>query len=175
MKITVLSGSARHNGNTEYLAKTAVEKHAHTLFKLKDYKILPIDDMRHDPKGFAPVEDDYEAIIEQVLESDILIFATPIYWYGMSGQMKNFIDRWSQSLRDPMLNFKEHMSKKKAYVIICGGDQAKIKGLPLIMQFKHIFEFMGMEFGGYIIGEANAPNDILNNEFALESARRLLS
>jgi multimeric flavodoxin WrbA len=174
MKIAVLSGSSRPNGNTETLALRAVEKHNYKLFNLRDYHIDPINDLRHDPNGFQPVDDDYEELIKELLEYDVWVYATPIYWYGMSGVMKNFVDRWSQFLRDPQLQFKEKMSQKKAYVVICGGDQAKVKGLPLIMQFKYIFDFVGTEFGGYVIGQASKPEDINKDAHALEQAKSLL-
>ena len=70
-----------------------------------------------------------------MLEHDTIIFATPLYWYGMSGHMKNFVDRWSQSLRDTSLHFKEKMKGKKMYVVIVGGDNPKLKALPLIASF----------------------------------------
>jgi multimeric flavodoxin WrbA len=174
MKIAVLSGSSRPNGNTEALALLAVEKHTYKLFDLNAYHIDPINDLRHEPDGFQPVDDDYEELIKELLEYDVWVYATPIYWYGMSGVMKNFVDRWSQFLRDPQLQFKEKMSQKKAYVVTCGGDQAKIKSLPLIMQFKYIFDFVGTEFGGYVIGQASKPGDINKDTHAVEQAKTLL-
>ncbi|UQD51264.1 flavodoxin family protein [Bacillus methanolicus] len=174
MKIIVLNGSTRDNGNTEFLARLAVEGKEAKIVNLKDMQILPISDKRHDPQGFQPLHDDYETLIKTVLEYDAILFATPIYWYGMSGIMKNFIDRWSQSLRDKELNFKEKMKNKKAYVVACGGDEAKIKGLPLILQFKHIFEFMNMDFCGYVIGKGNSPGEVKNDHAACNEARVLL-
>ncbi|MFY0543343.1 flavodoxin family protein [Brevibacillus sp. H7] len=171
MKILVLHGSSREGGNTEKLTNIALEGIPHTSIFLREKEIHAIEDKRHDPDGFQPVDDDYDEVIRAVLEHDILIFSTPIYWYGMSGLMKDFVDRWSQSLRDKRFNFKEAMSKKKAYVIITGGDQPRIKGLPLIQQFQYIFSFVDMPFAGYIIGEGNKPGEILNDRRALEEAK----
>ncbi|WP_274855690.1 flavodoxin family protein [Bacillus methanolicus] len=170
----VLNGSSRENGNTVYLARLAVEGKEAKFIHLKDKQILPICDKRHDPQGFQPLNDDYDTLIKTVLEYDAIIFATPIYWYGMSGIMKNFIDRWSQSLRDRELDFKEKMKEKKAYVVACGGDDARLKGLPLILQFKYIFDFMNMDFCGYVIGEGNSPGEVENDHSACQQARNLL-
>lgn len=167
MKIAVINGSSRENGNTDALTQKALDGIQYTSFYLKNHKINPIDDQRHDRGGFDKVDDDYEELINQILQHDILIFATPVYWYGMSGVMKNFVDRFSQSLRDETLNFKDSMSKKKAYVITVGGDNPRIKGLPLIQQFQYIFDFLGTEFVGYLIGEANAPHEILSDSKSL--------
>ncbi|MED4989299.1 MULTISPECIES: flavodoxin family protein [Parageobacillus] len=170
-KILVLNGSSRENGNTEQLTDVILEGVSSTRINIRDFLIQPIVDKRHDPAGFTKVSDDYDQIIELVLQHDVLIFATPIYWYGMSGHMKQFIDRWSQSLRDTRFSFKEEMKKKKAFVIICGGDNPYIKGLPLIQQFQYIFQFMGIEYIGYVIGEGNAPGDVLRDERAIGQAK----
>src|SRR5579875_1815163 len=98
MNVLVLYGSSRRHGNTEILTDRVVQNVDCTKIYLSDKKIHPIDDKRHDAEGFVFVDDDYDDIIQQVLNHDTLVFSTPVYWYGMSGQMKNFIDRWSQSL-----------------------------------------------------------------------------
>ncbi|MBB3908023.1 multimeric flavodoxin WrbA [Anoxybacillus rupiensis] len=169
--ILLMNGSSRENGNTARLAQIVLEGIAHQQIYMKDFSITPIIDKRHDPEGFTPVADDYEKIIRLVREHDILIFATPIYWYGMSGQMKLFIDRWSQSLRDPHFSFKEEMKSKKAFVVAVGGDDPYIKGLPLIQQFQYIFQFVGLTYIGYLIGQGNAPDEILSDQRALSEAK----
>jgi multimeric flavodoxin WrbA len=105
--------------------------------------------------------------VEQVLAHDVLVFATPLYWYGMSGPMKLFVDRWSQSLRDKRYDFKAALRQKRAFVVITGGDNPRIKGLPLVHQFAYIFDFVGMDFAGHVIGEGNKPGDVLLDQRAL--------
>lgn len=177
MKILVLYGSSRRNGNSEALADHLTRGLECTRIYLAEKRITPIVDKRHDPEGFSPVDDDHDQIIRLMLSHDAIIFATPLYWYGMSGQMKTFVDRWSQSLRTPQYDFKNGMAGKKAYVVIAGGDNPRIKGLPLVQQFQYIFGFMGMEFAGYVLGKGGKPGEVLQDERALEDAshlRRLL-
>ncbi|WP_404447718.1 flavodoxin family protein [Sutcliffiella horikoshii] len=174
MSIVVIYGGSRKQGNTETLTKHAIQGMEVEEIYLNNHNILPIIDMRHDVEGFQNRNDDYNTIIERILQHDTLIFATPIYWYSMSGTMKNFIDRWSHSMRDANFpDFKERMSTKAAYVIAVGGDSPSMKGLPMIEQFKYIFEFMGMEFKGYIIGKGNQPGDIQEDNVALFQAEAL--
>lgn len=174
MTIAVIYGGTRQKGNSELLADHVVQGITAEKIYLRDYNIKPIEDMRHAPEGFQDRNDDYNSIIDQILPHDILIFSTPIYWYSMSGTMKNFIDRWSQTLRDPKYpDFKNKLASKKAYVIAVGGDGPSIKGLPMIEQFKYIFDFMGIEFAGYILGEGNKPDDILQDKQALFAASQL--
>lgn len=170
MKILVIYGSSREEGNTELLTERVVEGLACTRLYLRKLNVQPIVDQRHAPAGFDPVADDHDEIIRQVLAHDLIIFATPLYWYGMSGPMKDFIDRWSQSLRDPRFDFKNQIKTKLAWVIVTGGPDARLKGLPLIQQFYHIFQFVSMEFGGYLIGTGGKPGQVLDDERAMLEA-----
>ncbi|QAS51425.1 flavodoxin family protein [Halobacillus litoralis] len=174
MKITVLYGSTRADGNTELLTEYALQGISAKRVVLKDYYIKEIVDQRHEAQGFSEVKDDYNTIIDAMLAADVLIFATPIYWYGMSSVMKTFIDRWSQTVRDEKYpNFKVLMSKKKAYMIAVGGDNPTKKGLPLIQQFKYICEFIGLNFQGFVLGEGVKPRDILEDKKALQEISQL--
>lgn len=170
MKILVLYGSSREEGNTEILTERALDGLEATRVYLRHMHIEPIVDQRHAPEGFSMVNDDHDRIIQQMVDHDIVVFATPLYWYGMSGPMKDFVDRWSQSLRDERFDFKNRMQSKLAYVVITGGSDARLKGLPLIQQFYHIFEFVGVPFAGYLIGNGGKPGQILQDERALLEA-----
>lgn len=175
MSIVVIHGSSRKNGNTQYLTYHAVPKEKGTHIYLQDHNIQPIIDERHATEGFHEVNDDHKDLIDQMLEHDIIVFATPIYWYAMSGPMKIFIDRWSQIMRDPdYTHFREEMKGKKVYVIAVGGDNPHIKGLPLMQQFQYICQFYGMTLEGYVIGKASKPGDIKNDKKALKAASTLL-
>lgn len=175
MVIAVIYGGTRENGNTEILTEQAIQGLAVERIILRDYKIQSIEDLRHNQFGFQKVDDDYNLLIDRILPHDILIFSTPIYWYGMSGILKNFIDRWSQTMRDSKYpNFKNRMSDKKAYVVTVGGDEPSLKGLPLIQQFQYIFDFIGIQFEGYIIGRGNRPGDIYQDKEALFAASQIL-
>lgn len=166
MGIAVLYGSSRRGGNSDLLANRLVEGIEADAIYLSEYNIQPITDYRHAEPGTYP-NDDYHALIARVLKQDVIVFATPIYWYGISGLIKTFIDRWSQSLRENKADFITQMSSKTAYVIIVGDDEPQFKGLPLVEQFRNIFGFTGTTFGGYVIGTGNKPGDILLDESAL--------
>ena len=43
--------------------------------------------------GGCVIKDDGDEIARKMLSADVLVFATPIYYYGMSGQMKTMLDR----------------------------------------------------------------------------------
>ncbi|RDW22376.1 flavodoxin family protein [Oceanobacillus arenosus] len=175
MKVAVIHGSTRENGNTEYLTYHAVPKEKGTHIYLRDHFIQPIIDERHDAFGFHQVSDDHEKLITQMLEHDIIVFATPIYWYGLSGPMKIFIDRWSQIMKTPHFShFRGDLKQKQAYLIAVGGDNPRVKGLPLIQQFNYICQYYGMTFAGYVIGKASRPGEMKHDLTALNAASILL-
>lgn len=170
MNVLAIYGGSRKNGNSEQLTRELLREISYSSLHLSDYQIKPIVDQRHDPHGFDAVDDDYAHVLQQVLSHELLVFTTPLYWYGMSGLMKNFIDRWSQSLRDPSLNFKVEMARKQAFAVVVGDDQPQRKALPLVQQFQYIFDFMNMPLVGYLIGQGRKPGEIQNDLSALEKA-----
>lgn len=170
MNVLAIYGGSRKNGNSEQLTKELLGENSYSSIHLGDYHIKPIVDQRHDPRGFEAVDDDYGYVLQQVLSHEFLVFTTPLYWYGMSGLMKNFIDRWSQSSRDPSLNFRVEMAKKQAFVVIVGDDEPQRKALPLVQQFQYIFDFMNMPLMGYLIGQGRTPGEIQNDLRSLKNA-----
>ncbi len=172
MKIMTLLGSSRKDGNTAYLTDKALDGIEHKRVFLLDKQLNPIIDQRHDKDGFETVDDDYEALFFEFLKYDTYFFVTPVYWFGMSGQMKIFFDRWSQYMKDKRIDFWEAFRGKKAYVIVTGEKpDPKTAALPLIQQFNYIFQYMDMEFVDYVIGKGNKPNDILSDGYALEKMK----
>jgi multimeric flavodoxin WrbA len=170
MRILALYCSARRGGNSELLLDRAVDGLPATRIYLSELAIDPIQDLRHDPAGFPPVDGPVRDLFEAMLSHDLLLFGCPIYWYGMPTHLKLLVDRWSQALRDPSLNFKERMRGKLAYVLLTGGDKPRVKGLPLVQQFIYALDFVGVEVADYIIGQGNKPGEILQDERAVAGA-----
>ncbi|MGD7045157.1 flavodoxin family protein [Jeotgalibacillus proteolyticus] len=174
MSLLIISGSSRDNGNTEILAEEAAKNYPGDVewIHLRRHTIHQITDQRHSENGFAHVEDDHAELIKKMVQAETILFATPVYWYGMSGYMKTFVDRWSQALRNPDIEFKQKMKNKPVYVLICGGDRVNVKGIPLILQFQLICEFMDMELKNYFIGEAKKPGDMLKEQNQLSQMKQ---
>lgn len=102
VSVVGINGSPRKNGTTSlvlkkflnYLEKYGAETH---LINLIDYKInICFGCYSNDPKickYSCWQKDDMPKIYPYLIKSDALIFATPVYWFGPTGLMKNFIDR----------------------------------------------------------------------------------
>lgn len=94
-------------------------------------------------------QDDYQQLIDLVLKSNTIIFASPVYWYSISASLKAFIDHWSETLQDQNYHdFKSKMAQKDFRLILVDGDCPKVKAKPCITQMKYCLEFLVGELTG---------------------------
>ena len=100
MKIVVLQGSPNKKGSTFILAdcfRQGAEAAGHTveMIDVAHAKIHPCIGCIHcGYEGPCVQKDDVEPIRKKILGADMLVFATPLYYYGMSAQLKILIDRF---------------------------------------------------------------------------------
>ena len=100
MKIVVLEGSPNKNGSSNFLADQFIqgaEKAGHivTIINAAEADIHPCIGCIHcGYEGPCVQKDDMEFIRRQILEADMIVFVTPLYYYGMSAQLKILIDRF---------------------------------------------------------------------------------
>lgn len=99
-KIVVISGSPRKGGNSDLLcdqfiaSATEVGHQAEKLY-LRDRKInyCTACDACQKNGGSCVQQDDMAEIMEKMIGADVIVMATPVYFYSMNGQMKTLIDR----------------------------------------------------------------------------------
>ncbi len=98
-KILVISTSLRANSNSDLLAEVFIEgareagREAEKV-SLKDKTIgFCKGCLACQKTGNCAIRDDAGEIVEKMLHADVLVFATPVYYYEMSGQMKTLLDR----------------------------------------------------------------------------------
>lgn len=98
-KILVISTSLRANSNSKALAEAFAEGaasagHEVELVSLRDKQISFCRGCFACLKlGRCVIRDDAPAIVEKMHDADVIVFASPIYYYEMSGQMKTLLDR----------------------------------------------------------------------------------
>lgn len=98
-KVLVLSTSPRKGGNSDLLADEFVRGAQEAGNSVE--KITLYDKTIGFCKGCLAcqrtlrcvIHDDADAIAQSMLTADVIVFATPIYYYGMCGQMKTMLDR----------------------------------------------------------------------------------
>jgi multimeric flavodoxin WrbA len=153
-RILGITGSPRRNGNTHILVNKilegAKENGAITeLIFLKDMDIKECDGCHTCWKGKeCSKKDDMNNLYPKIIKSDIIIFGTPVYWYGPTALMKAFIDRFVY------FNCPENRKKiinKSAVVAIPFEDNDPDTAAPLIELFTKSFEYLQMRFINKII------------------------
>ena len=85
--ILVISTSPRKGGNSDCLADEFV-RGAREAGNQVEKVTLSCQNTQH-----CIIHDDAEVIAQKMLTADVIAFATPIYYYGMCGQMKTMLDR----------------------------------------------------------------------------------
>ena len=121
-KILIISSSYRKNGNSETLAKefqrgAREAKNEVEIIYLRDYNLEFCKGCLVCKKtGKCPIHDDVESIAEKVKEAEVLVFATPIYYYCISGQLKTFLDRLN-----PL--YGKNNKFKEVYLIASAADE----------------------------------------------------
>lgn len=98
-KVLIISSSLRNGSNSELMAKSAMEGaaaagHEVHFLSLKDKQISFCKGcLACQNSGKCVIRDDMDELMEQVRDADAIVFATPVYYYCMSGQLKTFLDR----------------------------------------------------------------------------------
>ena len=99
LKICAVFGSPRRKGNTSLLLRRAIEGAVDSGAEvseivLRDQEISPcLEIYGCKDTGRCVIKDDFHSVIEKILESDGVILASPIFFYGISAHTKILIDR----------------------------------------------------------------------------------
>lgn len=117
--------------------------------------------------GRCVLKDDAPAITEKIHDADVLVFATPIYYYEMSGQMKTMLDR-ANSLYGSDYRFTDVYFLSAAAEEEEGTDRRAVQGLEGWIDCFERARLAGTVFAGGV----TAPGDIQQHP-ALEKARKL--
>lgn len=93
MKVLIVSTSLRTNSNSDILAREC-QRGAIEAGHDVEYVLLRGKSIQYCMKsGCCVLKDDVADIMEKVRNAQVIIYATPIYYYEMSGQMKTLLDR----------------------------------------------------------------------------------
>ncbi len=142
MKSIIIKGSARKEGGLDTAVKVLVEHSGWEPIDLNDY------DIGHFDYSHANKADDFIPLMRRILieeNYDNIIFATPVYWYSMSGVMKVFFDRFTDLLTiEKELGRKLRGRKMAGFTSSGGGNLGEQFWLP----FRETAGYLGMDFIG---------------------------
>ena len=181
MKVLGLYGSPRRGGNTDLLLEEALkgaqaEGAEVEGLHLTDISIIPCREcLQCFNEGKCIILDDMQKIYPKLLEADIIILASPIFFYGVTGWAKALIDRcqalWSRKyiLKDESLG--REGKRRKGFFISVGGTKGQRVFEGAILTAKYFFDVLNAEYvGALVFRQVDAKGDILNHPEALQQA-----
>lgn len=121
-RVLILSSSPRKNGNSDTLchnfasgAKDSGNEVVEIFINDKNINYCKACAYCEKHNGVCTIKDDMVDIIKEIFASDVIVFASPVYFYSISGQMKTFIDRLVTAYR--------LITNKEVYYIFVAGDK----------------------------------------------------
>jgi len=174
MKVLILAGSPRKGGNTDILADEAARGARESGAQvekvyLDDFRIRPIGEVgdvigqRVDTRA----DDDFLAVFGRFTEADAVIFATPVYWQGVSAQTKCFIDRLSAYIKKP-----GYRIGGKAFAVITTFG-APDQGKWVTESIKPAVKFLGGTYAGDLAVCVTKKGEVRANAGAMKAAYEL--
>lgn len=174
MKITLVNGSPR-NGNTSkalHYFKDSLKTGYHVVqYDLYGCSIKACRNCNYcqcEERGCVH-NDDSNRILQTLIESDVIVFGTPVYYWGMSAQMKLLIDKFysvNSCLTTP----------KNIIVIATGANPLDDVQYELIdRQFRAICGYLHWEMAAFIPVSAYEPDDILGQNDVIEKIKETAS
>ena len=164
-KTIIIQGSSRSNGNTSKIINHIALKNKYDIIDLS------VKNIGHFNYDFKNKNDDFLPLIKEVIETyDTIIFATPVYWYTMSGILKVFFDRFSD-----LLHFKKELGRKlrgKNMAMISCGSGPELKE-TFAIPFIESANYLGMQYLGDVhtwINDDTISDEVLKkiNAFVLK-------
>ena len=180
MFVLGLQGSPRTKGNTSVLLSAYLAE-AERLGGQTEY--VDVDKKNISPckecgtcekKGFCPIEDDMQEIYPLLRRADIIVMATPVFFYGPTAQMKALIDRtqalWARryvhELIDPGRKWR------LGFLLCLGATKGKNLFEGVLLTAKYFFDAAGARFDGSLTyKQIEASGDIEKHPTALSDAR----
>ena len=183
MKVSIVFGSPRKNGNTASLLKVFMEELVKSGAELDYFDVYEkniagcracLQCQKDKSRAYCVVDDDMQPIIESVAGCDILVIAAPIYCWGLPGPVKTVFDRFIYSFckyygddpHGPALL----AGKKLALLTTCGYPVEK--GADLYEQsMKRIAKHCALEYAGMLAERHRNLKEPFMNEEKEEHAR----
>lgn len=160
MKVLGIYGSARKGGNTDQLLDRALEGARSMGAEIR--KVYARDQNMCgclacggcDKTGKCVVQDDMQAIYPLLEEADIIFLASPVYFYGVSGQVKLIIDRsqamWSKRMMVKNAAERKRYDSGKGYLISVGATRGENLFEGCQWTARYFFDALDMSYEGGI-------------------------
>ena len=132
-KPLVIIASARKHGDTRKFLDKVFAKIDHKQIDLVDFHISYFDYSNNYPDN-----DGFLRIVDEILQHKVIVFATPVYWYAMSGLMKTFFDRLTD-LVTMKKNAGRELKGKSIFLLTVGVDQELPNGFEVPFKLTSVY------------------------------------
>ena len=162
MKIVVLTGSPRRNGNTNHLAGQFIkgaEEAGHEVYRFDcaQRKVSPcIACNRCGMNGTCIFNDDFEELRPHLVDADMVVFATPMYYFGFSSQLKTVIDRFYA------LNGQIKGAPKQAAFLMAYANTDSKEAEPMASHYHTLLRYLGWKDCGMVVSPGMWPAGAVN-------------
>lgn len=135
-KVLIILGTARSESNTL--------KALHADLPFKDFELVELNNIHLESYTYGePAKDDFLKIVEKMTHADVIVFATPVYWYSMSGILKVFFDRLTE-LISTSKKLGRLLAHKQVYLFATGTDDELPEGFEV--PFKKTSDYFDMKY-----------------------------
>lgn len=169
-KILVLQGSGRKNKNTHTLAQSFINGaeasgNEITYVQLAGMDINECIDCKHcfTHEGQCVQNDDMQKIYALLHTHDMLVLATPIYFFGMTALIRGPLDRMYAGIGKPF-----HISSMALLVTFQDSDETIVQ--PIIEQFNNMVQYCKYENVGTVYAHGLNSEDDIESHPALQDA-----
>jgi multimeric flavodoxin WrbA len=171
MRIVILGASPRRDGNSwalaDALARGAGEAgHDTELVDLNAAVGAFLRDCRRcrRPDGTCGVEDGYAALLhDRVLPADGLVYATPLYWYGVAGVLKTFFDRLFCYMSPSFPRAGEvngSLPGKRSALLLSSEERYPTAAAAVVAQLQETARYLEHQFVDVVHGVGNARAEV---------------
>ena len=184
MKVLGIYGSPRTGGNTDVLLAEALKGAADAGAEVHSLRCCDMDIGgciecgNCDATGECVVEDDMQQVYPLLDEADVIILASPMFFYSMPAQPKALIDRcqamWCRRLLDKSAAGKKPQTLGRGYLIAVGATKGKnlFEGAELVA--KYFYDALQMTYeGGVLVRSVEGKADIAKYPDELKRAYEL--
>ncbi len=151
--ILVLTGSFRRNGNSDLMAEAFIkgaQEAGHDVTKVetarKSFSVCKACKKCYSNGKACPFDEDFSELAPQILDADVIVISTPLYWFTFPAQLKAALDKFYS-----FMVAEKSIKMKESLLLVCGEGEDKSSFKGLIKSYDMMADYCGWINKGTII------------------------
>ncbi|MGN0099161.1 MAG: flavodoxin family protein [Candidatus Methanomethylophilaceae archaeon] len=173
MRIVVLSGSPRRNGNTDMLVDSFVRgasvNNEVEVIRAADLHVSPCIGCERckSAEGITcSIDDDMTGVYDSLSHSDMLVLASPVYFYSITAQLKTVIDRLHTPVR------RTYPIRRMGLLLVGASELPQVFD-SILVQYQLVLDYFHLEDMGRILVRGVREKGRIKGDPSLEEAYRM--